>query len=161
MENIEKEVEEYLLVCENSKGLSKLTIKAYRIDLKQFCDFMQNKNSLNKEKLIEYINYIHKNYKPKSAKRKIASIKAFYNYLEEEEYYQLHLNQNGYHSSHDDLEGKTFVVKNAVAKQFKEYVEKKLQNENPIVTICVFNDGDFFVVVKPIIVDIRTLLKMD
>lgn len=84
-----------------------------------------------------------------------------YNYLEEEEYYQLHLNQNGYDSSHDDLEGKTFVVKNVVAKQFKEYVEKKLQNENPIVTICVFNDGDFFVAVKPKIVDIRTLLKMD
>ena len=84
-----------------------------------------------------------------------------YNYLEEEEYYQLHLNQNGYDSSHDDLEGKTFIVKNAVAKQFKEYVEKKLQNENPIVTICVFNDGDFFVAVKPKIVDIRTLLKMD
>ena len=84
-----------------------------------------------------------------------------YNYLEEEEYYQLHLNQNGYDSSHDDLEGKTFIVKNAVAKQFKEYVEKKLQNENPIVTICVINDGDFFVAVKPKIVDIRTLLKMD
>lgn len=84
-----------------------------------------------------------------------------YNYLEEEEYYQLHLNQNGYDSSHDDLEGKIFIVKNAVAKQFKEYVEKKLQNENPIVTICVFNDGDFFVVVKPKIVDIRTLFKMD
>ena len=84
-----------------------------------------------------------------------------YNYLEEEEYYQLHLNQNGYDSSHDDLEGKTFIVKNAVAKQFKEYVEKKLQNENPIVTICVINDGDFFVAVKPKIEDIRTLLKMD
>ena len=84
-----------------------------------------------------------------------------YNYLEEEEYYQLHLSQNGYDSSHDDLEGKTFIVKNAVAKQFKEYVEKKLQNENPIVTICVINDGDFFVAVKPKIVDIRTLLKMD
>ena len=84
-----------------------------------------------------------------------------YNYLEEEEYYQLHLNQNGYDSSHDDLEGKIFIVKNEVAKQFKEYVEKKLQNENPIVTICVFNDGDFFVAVKPKSVDIRTLLKMD
>ena len=84
-----------------------------------------------------------------------------YNYLEEEEYYQLHLNQNGYDSSHDDLEGKIFIVKNEVAKQFKEYVEKKLQNENPIVTICVINDGDFFVAVKPKIIDIRTLLKMD
>ena len=84
-----------------------------------------------------------------------------YKYLEEEEYYQLHLNQNGYDSSHDDLEGKTFIVNNVVAKQFKEYVEKKLQNENPIVTICVFNDGDFFVAVKPKIVDIRTLFKMD
>ena len=84
-----------------------------------------------------------------------------YNYLEEEEYYQLHLNQNGYDSSHDDLEGKIFFFFYEVAKQFKEYVEKKLQNENPIVTICVINDGDFFVAVKPKIVDIRTLLKMD
>lgn len=85
MKNIKKEVEKYLLVCENSKGLSKLTIKAYRIDLMQFLDFIQYKNSLNKEQLIEYINYIHKKYKPKSAKRKIASIKAFYRYMETED----------------------------------------------------------------------------
>ena len=84
-----------------------------------------------------------------------------YNYLEEEERYQLHLEQNGYDSGYDDLEGKTFITNNGVAKQFKEYVEKKLQNENPIVTICVFNDGDFFVAVKPKSVDIRTLLKMN
>ena len=49
-----------------------------------------------------------------------------YNYLEEKEFYQLHLEQNGYDSGYDDLEGKTFITNNEVAKQFKEYVEKKL-----------------------------------
>ena len=84
-----------------------------------------------------------------------------YNYLEEEERYQLHLEQNGYDSGYDDLEGKTFITNNEVAKQFKEYVEKKLQNGNPIVTVYVFDNGDFFTVVKPKSVDIRTLLKMN
>ena len=84
-----------------------------------------------------------------------------YNYWEEKEFYQLHLEQNGYDSGYDDLEGKTFITNNEVAKQFKEYVEKKLQNGNPIVTVYVFDNGDFFTVVKPKSVDIRTLLKMN
>ena len=84
-----------------------------------------------------------------------------YNYLEEEERYQLHLEQNGYDSGYDDLEGKTFIAKNEVASQFKEYIEEKLQNGNPIVTVYVFDNGDFFTVVKPKSVDIRTLFKMN
>ena len=38
-----------------------------------------------KEKIEEYITGLHKKYKHKTVKRKIASIKAYYNYLEEEE----------------------------------------------------------------------------
>lgn len=34
MINIEKEAQNYLTVCSDSKGLSTLTIKAYKIDLK-------------------------------------------------------------------------------------------------------------------------------
>ena len=79
----------------------------------------------------------------------------------EEERFQLHLEQNGYDSGYDDLEGKTFIAKNEVASQFKEYIEEKLQNGNPIVTVYVFDNGDFFTVVKPKSVDIRTLIKMD
>lgn len=85
MENIEKEIEKYLLLCESTKGLSNLTIKAYRIDLNQFYNYIKDRNPLDKEQLIEYINYIHKQYKPKSARRKIASLKAFYRYMEIED----------------------------------------------------------------------------
>ena len=38
----------------------------------------------SKECMIEYIDLLHKQYKPKSAKRKIACIKAFYHYMEME-----------------------------------------------------------------------------
>ena len=34
----------------------------------------------------EYITDLHKKYKKKTVKRKLASVKAFYSYLEEEEY---------------------------------------------------------------------------
>ena len=82
MQELSIEIENYLTVCQDLKGLSSLTIKAYRIDLKQFQEFMQQKDWLSKECMIEYIDILHKQYKPKSAKRKIACIKAFYHYME-------------------------------------------------------------------------------
>lgn len=84
MQKLSIEIENYLTVCQDLKGLSPLTLKAYRIDLKQFNEFMQQKDCLSKECMIEYIDLLHKQYKPKSAKRKIACIKAFYNYMEME-----------------------------------------------------------------------------
>lgn len=84
MQELSIEIENYLTVCQDLKGLSPLTLKAYRIDLKQFQEFMQQKDWLSKECMIEYIDILHKQYKPKSAKRKIACIKAFYHYMEME-----------------------------------------------------------------------------
>ena len=84
MQDLSIEIENYLTVCQDLKGLSPLTLKAYRIDLKQFTEFMQHKDWLSKECIIEHIDLLHKQYKPKSAKRKIACIKAFYHYLEME-----------------------------------------------------------------------------
>ena len=79
MENLSYEIKKYLL-----KGLSPLTIKAYTIDMRQFADFAQSKDWLSKDIVINYIDLLHKKYKPKSAKRKIACLKAFYHYLEME-----------------------------------------------------------------------------
>lgn len=84
-----------------------------------------------------------------------------YNYLEEKELYQLYLEKDGYDSGYDDLEGKTIVVNNMVARQFKQYIERKLQNGNPIVTVCVLEGRDYFTIVKPKNVDLRTVLKME
>ncbi|MBQ7674593.1 MAG: tyrosine-type recombinase/integrase [Alphaproteobacteria bacterium] len=84
MQELSIKIENYLTVCKDLKGLSSLTLKAYRIDLKQFNKFMQHKDCLSKECMIEYIDVLHKQYKPKSAKRKTACVKAFYHYMEME-----------------------------------------------------------------------------
>jgi len=66
--------------------LSEKTIKAYSIDLAQFQRYTGKLESITtKANIMNYITYLHKNYQPKSVKRKLASIKAFFNYLEFEE----------------------------------------------------------------------------
>lgn len=78
---------EYLQFCANRKNLNSKTIKSYSIDLNQFEQFVCiNKLEWQEKKSIEkYIESLHSIYKPKSVKRKIASIKAFFHYLELEE----------------------------------------------------------------------------
>lgn len=86
METIRTEVGKYLKACRFQKNLNEKTIKAYRIDLRQFFDFLQERGSPpSKAALIEYVEKLNKTYKPKSVKRKIATLKAFFHYLEEEE----------------------------------------------------------------------------
>lgn len=74
----------YLEYCEYRKELDKKTLKAYRIDLRQYFAFICC-DEPDREKIEEHITELHKKYKQKTVKRKIASLKAFYNYLEEEE----------------------------------------------------------------------------
>lgn len=72
----------YLRDCQYQKGLDSKTIKAYRIDLAQFSAFIgQNSLRLTRERLTEYIAQLHQQYKPRTIKRKVASVKAFCNYL--------------------------------------------------------------------------------
>lgn len=73
--------------CEFRKELDQKTLKAYRIDLRQYFEFFNN-DTPTKNKIEEFVTELHKKYKQKTVKRKLASIKAFYNYLEEEEYIQ-------------------------------------------------------------------------
>lgn len=84
--NLQKETEIYLQYCKEQKELDVKTIKAYRIDLKQFWSFIdENEMEINKENINLYLRYIHSKYKHKTVKRKVASIKAFFRYMEEEE----------------------------------------------------------------------------
>ena len=83
---IETAIQSYLNHCRFEKGLDSKTIKAYQIDLLQFSAFIQKEgNSYCKGNLQAYIACLHGHYKIKSVKRKIASLKAFFNYLEYEE----------------------------------------------------------------------------
>ena len=81
---LEDKLAAYLEYCEYRKELDRKTLKAYRIDLRQYFEYIWV-DEPDKEKIEEYVTHLHKSYKQKTVKRKIASIKAFYNYLEETE----------------------------------------------------------------------------
>ena len=88
-----KQVENYLNYCQYQKRLTGKTLKAYRIDLNQFYTYMQFKNLKNKKDISVYIQQLHTTYKPRTVKRKIAAIKAFYTYLEKQDF----LKENPFH----------------------------------------------------------------
>lgn len=82
---LKEKIELYLHYCKCQKELDDKTVKAYRTDLEQFIAFIgEDENNLDKEKLNSYLLHIHSVYKQKTIKRKIASVKAFFHYLEEE-----------------------------------------------------------------------------
>ena len=81
---IRKMQEQYLLFCKYRKELNDKTLKAYRIDLRQYFEWVEGEEP-GKAEIEEFITKLHINFKQKTVKRKLASIKAFYNYLEEEE----------------------------------------------------------------------------
>lgn len=81
---LENKMAAYLEYCEYRKELDRKTLKAYRIDLCQYFEYVRV-DEPDKEKIEDYVTQLHKNYKQKTVKRKIASIKVFYNYLEDTE----------------------------------------------------------------------------
>lgn len=86
MNTINDYIVEYIEYCEFRKRLDAKTLKAYEIDLKQYSDFSSEvPHCFKKDSLDHYITSLHKQYKPKSVKRKIASLKAFFHYLEYKE----------------------------------------------------------------------------
>ncbi|MBQ8527222.1 MAG: tyrosine-type recombinase/integrase [Lachnospiraceae bacterium] len=87
-------VVEYLEHCRYRKRLDAKTIKAYSIDLKQYCNFSSELPfCISPDMLERYITDLHKQFKPKTVKRKIASLKAFFHYLE----YRELLSENPFH----------------------------------------------------------------
>lgn len=90
MYSLQSATEEFFAHCRFEKNLSSKTLKAYQIDLKQFQRFLvQKKHSLEmdaitKIQLKEFLEEIS-TLKPKSIKRKIATIRAMFNYLEFED----------------------------------------------------------------------------
>ena len=74
----------YLAYCETQKRLDRKTIKAYRIDLTQFCRYCENNSNkeISRDNVENYIAFLNSTYKPRSVKRKIASAKCFLRYLE-------------------------------------------------------------------------------
>ena len=80
---------DYFSHCEVEKGLSKLTIKAYRQDLSQFMKFVGCEaliTQVDKYLIRKFIEDLIANHlKESTIIRKLASIKAYFSYLEYEE----------------------------------------------------------------------------
>lgn len=84
-------IEKFLLYCRYEKNLDPKSIKAYRIDLFQFHAFISENNhpeviqKIDKMVLKQFLQHIMAQYKSKTVKRKIASLKAMFNYFEFED----------------------------------------------------------------------------
>lgn len=84
MNSMEILINNYLEYCQLQKRLDEKTLKAYRIDLRQFSEhFAKTKiTDISSDMLEAYIAKLHQQYKPKTVKRKIASLKALFHYSE-------------------------------------------------------------------------------
>ena len=85
-------IENFKFHCKYEKNLNPKTLRAYEIDINQFLeDFFSYKiKEISKSELKEYIEKLYNNnYKIKTIKRKIAVLKAFFNYLEFDELIEL------------------------------------------------------------------------
>lgn len=86
MNNLQQLISEYLEYCHYQKKLNQKTIKAYKIDLGQYYGHIKEADmAFRRNNITNYITDLHKKYKPKSVKRKVASLKAFFSYLEYED----------------------------------------------------------------------------
>lgn len=92
MNNLQNYIENYLEYCKTQKRLDRKTLKAYRIDLRQFSERISvtEASELTTAILETYVAKLHQQYAPKTVKRKIASLKALFHYLE----YKEIINQN-------------------------------------------------------------------
>lgn len=76
----------YLDYCKYRKRLDAKTLKAYLIDLTQYSSYSSRiPHCFTKDTVDQFITDLHKQYKPKTVKRKIASLKAFFHYMEYKE----------------------------------------------------------------------------
>lgn len=84
-----KACELYLSYCQSIRNLSGHTLKAYSIDLNEFKKFTKENDDINgydKFKIREFVVYLQDNkLKESSIKRRLACIKTFFNWLEEED----------------------------------------------------------------------------
>lgn len=73
----------YLEYCACRKRLDPKTLKAYQIDLNQYNDYQKAYPEFySREAVDSYITHLHKEYSPRTVKRKIAALKTFFHYME-------------------------------------------------------------------------------
>jgi integrase/recombinase XerD len=91
MKRIEKTITDFLFHCRIEKNLSPHTLKAYKLDLSQFLGYLSaignigTIEKIDKPILRGYLQKLTESNKTKTVKRKIATLKALFNFLEYED----------------------------------------------------------------------------
>jgi integrase/recombinase XerD len=80
-------IDSFLFHCQYEKNLSPKTLGAYAIDLRQFAaamspELMEDVTRVGKTELRPYIQQLFEPYQEKTVKRKVATLKALFGYLE-------------------------------------------------------------------------------
>lgn len=88
---LQKAIEQFLSHCRYERNLTEKTISAYDLDLRQFVSFLNGLQEswsvfdIDKELIKDYLRNVLTIYKPKSSRRKIATLKSFMGYLNYED----------------------------------------------------------------------------
>ena len=91
MNTISDYIRAYLQYCQHQKKLSPNTLRAYQIDMAQFITYLnaqyadRSPKEIDKKTIQAYVDHLVTHYAPRSCKRKIACLKAFFNHLEFED----------------------------------------------------------------------------
>ena len=87
---LSRAVEIFLQHCKLERALSHQTLKAYEFDLAQFSENIRASSltigDINKGSIRVHLAWLDSRYQPRSVKRKIATLKSFFTFLEQEEF---------------------------------------------------------------------------
>jgi integrase/recombinase XerD len=91
MTHIQTAIDDFFFHCRYEKNLTDKTLKAYQIDLSQFVAHLEGERhnqrllDIDKHVIRRFLKVISEAARPKTIKRKMATLRAFFNYLEFED----------------------------------------------------------------------------
>ncbi|WP_320170472.1 tyrosine-type recombinase/integrase [Maridesulfovibrio sp.] len=130
-------IKSFLQYCSLERCLSSLTIQAYNMDLEQFKKITNvgeiNVTDLDKDLIRSYLVEINGIYKPKTLKRKLATLKSFLNFLEREDKIQFSPFRKLHIKIGRSTELPKTIKKTSLLRLIKyAYIEKNKFNPNSI-----------------------------
>lgn len=134
MKKSQNSVQAYLTYCEKSKRLDEKTVRAYRTDLRQFVKVTGSEcqaGAVSVKIIEDYIAGLNSTYKPKTVKRKIASVKAFFHYLE----YRGAVKQNPFHTLHMKLREPLILPRTIPLKDVESLLRTVYSYHNNAITV--------------------------
>ena len=123
----------YLNYCLNQKELDPKTVKAYRIDLNQFFQYLEEGGmEMDRDGINQYLFHIHSRYRQRSVKRKIASLKAFVTYLEYEEI----IGENPFHKINTRFKEEIILPRTIPRNVVELLLQKMYEEKEKEMTVC-------------------------